>query len=179
MRKFRRNMYRPCIVLVTKYNIIISYTYSIAMSKWIEHLNKHYQDKKRSNPKYTFTQAMKDAAKTYKKSKKGGASASSVASLADTAAPVMGGSKKNRSRKSKKGGDAALESSETTDVVDESASPTGPTSPTGSEPVGEVMGGAKKNRSRKSRKGGNASPIVEGNVSERVMGHPSSAMITK
>ena len=136
------------------------------MSKWIDHLNKHYQDKKKTNPNYTFTQAMKDAAKTYKKSKKGGACASSLASLADTAAPVMGGTKKNRSRKSKKGGDAASESSE---VVGESDSPAVPA----------VMGGAKKNKSRKSKKGGNASPIVEGNVSERLLGHPSSAIITK
>lgn len=144
------------------------------MSKWIDHLNKHYQDKKKTNPNYTFTQAMKDAAKTYKKSKKGGACASSVASLADTAAPVMGGAKKNRSRKSKKGGDATSESSK---VVDELASHVDPTSHT--DPASPVIGGAKKNNSRKSKKGGNASPIVEGNVSERLLGRPSTAVIMK
>jgi hypothetical protein len=140
------------------------------MSKWIEHLNKHYQEKKRTNPKYTFTQAMKDAAKTYKKSKKGGdasmepvSEATTEPSMDDTAvqgtdAPVVGGAKKNKSRKSKKGGASTAPAQ-----LADTAAP--------------FMGGAKKNKSRKSKKGGNA--IIEGNVSERLQGHPSSALITK
>lgn len=142
------------------------------MSKWIEHLNKHYQEKKRTNPKYTFTQAMKDAAKTYKKSKKGGAmeeatteqgtevSETTTEQVTDAEeAPVTGGSKrKNKSRKSKKGGASTAPAQ-----LADTAAP--------------FMGGAKKRRSRKSKKGGNA--IIEGNVSERLLGHPSSAIITK
>lgn len=139
------------------------------MSKWIEHLNKHYQEKKRTNPKYTFTQAMKDAAKTYKKSKKGGAMEEATTEQGTevmedaveegTEAPVTGGSKKkNKSRKSKKGGASVAP----TQLADTAA---------------PFMGGSKKNKSRKSKKGGNA--IIEGNVAERIMGHPSSAIITK
>ena len=139
------------------------------MSKWIEHLNKHYQEKKRTNPKYTFTQAMKDAAKTYKKSKKGGAMEEATTEQGTevmedaveegTEAPVTGGSKrKNKSRKSKKGGASTAPAQ-----LADTAAP--------------FMGGAKKRRSRKSKKGGNA--IIEGNVSERLLGHPSSAIITK
>ena len=145
------------------------------MSKWIEHLNKHYQEKKRTNPKYTFTQAMKDAAKTYKKSKKGGAMEEATTEQGTEAseegteateqvteaveAPVTGGSKrKNKSRKSKKGGASTAPAQ-----LADTAAP--------------FMGGSKKNKSRKSKKGGNA--IIEGNVSERLQGHPSSAIITK
>lgn len=141
------------------------------MSKWIEHLNKHYQEKKRTNPKYTFTQAMKDAAKTYKKSKKGGAMEESTTEPGTevmeetvekgTEAHVTGGAKKNKSRKSKRGG--SVPSSTAPAQLADTAAP--------------FMGGAKKRNSRKSKKGGNA--IIEGAVSERLFGHASSAVITK
>lgn len=138
------------------------------MSKWIEHLNKHYQEKKRTNPKYTFTQAMKDAAKTYKKSKKGGAMEDATTEQGTevmeeaveegTEEPVTGGSKKNKSRKSKKGGASTAPAQ-----LADTAAP--------------FMGGAKKRKSRKSKKGGNA--IIEGAVNERLQGHASTAVITK
>lgn len=66
------------------------------MSKWTEYLNQYYKDKKSSNPKYTFTQAMKDASKSYKKSK----TVKSMSSSEDECIK-KGGSKKNRSKKNR------------------------------------------------------------------------------
>ena len=73
------------------------------MSKWTDYLNQYYKDKKSSNPKYTFTQAMKDASKSYKKSKTI-KTTSSVSSEDECMKKCMkkGGSKKNRSKKSRK-----------------------------------------------------------------------------
>ena len=36
-------------------------------SKWVEHVKAFYQKKKKSNPSYKYSQAMKDAKATYKK----------------------------------------------------------------------------------------------------------------
>jgi len=79
------------------------------MSKWTEYLNQYYKDKKSSNPKYTFTQAMKDASKSYKKNK----TVKSTSSSEDECIKKCmkkGGSKKNRSKKSRKvsGGTVAM-----------------------------------------------------------------------
>jgi hypothetical protein len=79
------------------------------MSKWTEYLNQYYKDKKSSNPKYTFTQAMKDASKSYKKSK----TVKSMSSSEDECIKKCmkkGGSKKNRSKKNRnvKGGTVAI-----------------------------------------------------------------------
>ena len=38
-------------------------------SPWITHLNNFYKKKKKSNPSYKYSQAMKDAKKTYKNKK--------------------------------------------------------------------------------------------------------------
>jgi hypothetical protein len=37
------------------------------MSDWTKHVTKFYNEQKAGNPKYMFKQALKDAAKTYKK----------------------------------------------------------------------------------------------------------------
>ena len=78
------------------------------MSKWTEYLNQYYKDKKSSNPKYTFTQAMKDASKSYKKNKTvkspSASSASSSASSEDECIKKCmkkGGSKKNKSKRNR------------------------------------------------------------------------------
>lgn len=34
---------------------------------WLAHVMKVFKSKKKSNPKYTYSQAIKDAKKTYKK----------------------------------------------------------------------------------------------------------------
>jgi len=72
------------------------------MSKWTEYLNQYYKDKKSSNPKYTFTQAMKDASKSYKKSKTVKTTSSSSEDECIKKCMKKGGSKKNRSKKSRK-----------------------------------------------------------------------------
>ena len=36
-------------------------------SKWIEHVQKFYKGKKEKNPNYKYSQALKEAADTYKK----------------------------------------------------------------------------------------------------------------
>lgn len=77
------------------------------MSKWTEYLNKYYQDKKKTNASYTFTQAMKDASKSYKKSKtvKSSSGTSEEECIKSCMKSNKGGSKKNRSsRKVKRGG---------------------------------------------------------------------------
>ena len=70
------------------------------MTKWTDHLNQYYMDKKSSNPKYTFTQAMKDASKTYNRNK----TVKTTSSEDECIKKCMkkGGSKKNRSKKSRK-----------------------------------------------------------------------------
>ena len=40
------------------------------MSDWTKHVTKFYNEQKAGNPKYMFKQALKDAAKTYKKAPK-------------------------------------------------------------------------------------------------------------
>jgi hypothetical protein len=40
------------------------------MSDWTKHVTKFYNEQKAGNPKYMFKQALKDAAKTYKKAAK-------------------------------------------------------------------------------------------------------------
>ena len=37
------------------------------MSAWISHVKAHYAKMKKKNPSYKYSQALKDAAKTYKK----------------------------------------------------------------------------------------------------------------
>ncbi len=37
------------------------------MSDWTKHVTNFYNEQKAGNPKYMFKQALKDAAKTYKK----------------------------------------------------------------------------------------------------------------
>jgi hypothetical protein len=37
------------------------------MSAWTKHVTEYYNEQKAGNPKYMFKQALKDAAKTYKK----------------------------------------------------------------------------------------------------------------
>jgi hypothetical protein len=39
------------------------------MSAWIEFLGNFYRDKKKTNPNYTYKNAMKDGAKTYRNHK--------------------------------------------------------------------------------------------------------------
>ena len=39
----------------------------MAKSKWVVFLTAFYKDKKKSNPNYKFSQAMKDASKQFKK----------------------------------------------------------------------------------------------------------------
>jgi|APCry1669188879_1035177.scaffolds.fasta_scaffold51508_2 hypothetical protein len=72
------------------------------MSKWTEFLTKFYQEKKKTNPEYSLKQAMKEAAKAYKKSKT--AKVSSKSEEECVKACMTKGGKKNKSRKAKKGG---------------------------------------------------------------------------
>jgi hypothetical protein len=68
------------------------------MSKWTEYLNQYYKDKKSSNPKYTFTQAMKDASKSYNKNK---TVKSSSEDECIKKCMKKGGSKKNKSKRNR------------------------------------------------------------------------------
>jgi hypothetical protein len=69
------------------------------MSKWTEYLNQYYKDKKSSNPKYSFTQAMKDASKSYKKNKTVKSSSSEDECIQKCM--KKGGSKKNKSKRNR------------------------------------------------------------------------------
>ncbi len=42
------------------------------MSAWLSHLKSYYNEKKKSNPKYKFKTAMKEAVPSYRKSGKSG-----------------------------------------------------------------------------------------------------------
>ena len=71
------------------------------MSKWTESLNQYYKDKKSTNPNYTFTQAMKDASKSYKKNKTVKSMSSSSEDECIKKCMKKGGSKKNKSKRNR------------------------------------------------------------------------------
>ena len=65
-----------------------------APSAWTKFVTKYYHDKKKENPEYKFSQALKDAAKVYKK--KGGDREE------DDESDMEGGKKKKRTVRRKK-----------------------------------------------------------------------------
>jgi hypothetical protein len=68
------------------------------MSDWTKFVTAFYKKKHASNPDYKFKNAMKDAAKEYKK----GPSASSVANKTKKSGKSRKSKKSGKSRKSKK-----------------------------------------------------------------------------
>lgn len=69
------------------------------MSDWTKFVTAYYKKKHASNPDYQFKNAMKDAAKEYKK----GPSAANKTKKSGKSKKMSGGkSKKSKSRKSKK-----------------------------------------------------------------------------
>lgn len=71
-----------------------------APSAWTKFVTKYYHDKKKSDKDYKFSQALKDAAKEYKKGKTGG-SRNDEEDEEDEDDDVPMGGKKRRTRRKK------------------------------------------------------------------------------
>jgi hypothetical protein len=71
-----------------------------APSAWTKFVTKYYHDQKKKNPEYKFSQALKDAAKEYKKGKTGG-SRNDEEDEEDEDSDMEGGKKKRRTRRKK------------------------------------------------------------------------------
>lgn len=71
-----------------------------APSAWTKFVTKYYHDQKKKNPDYKFSQALKDAAKEYKKGKTGG-SRNDEEDEEDEDSDMEGGKKKRRTRRKK------------------------------------------------------------------------------
>ena len=67
-----------------------------APSAWTKFVTKYYHDKKKSNPEYKFSQALKDAAKEYKKQPKTGGSRDEEEEEDEEGDDMEGGKKKKK-----------------------------------------------------------------------------------
>ncbi len=73
-----------------------------APSAWTKFVTKYYHDQKKKNPEYKFSQALKDAAKEYKKGKTGGSRDDEDDEDEDDDSDMEGGKKKKRTVRRKK-----------------------------------------------------------------------------
>lgn len=69
-----------------------------APSAWTKFVTKYYHDEKKKNPEYKFSQALKDAAKVYKKDAKTGGSREDEDEDDDEDDSDMEGGKKKKKR---------------------------------------------------------------------------------